>query len=198
MARKSKSKILILSLIALCLLPAVFIDFSPWVEQWIHTEPRIPSNPAPDLQTDESGLSRAVWVLRTSAGDIKIRFYSKDAPKTIAHLLPLIQSGFYDGLAFHRVIPGFILQTGDPSGLGSGGSGNPIPFETSPQKNLLGSVGLARDVSQLQSGDSQFYISLGEFPHLDGQFTVFGRVTEGIEIAQHISREDRILASFIE
>lgn len=140
---------------------------------------------------DESGLSCLSAVLQTTRGKIKFKFYSKDAPITSRRIAELIDQKFYNGLVFHRVVPGFVVQTGDPTGNGTGGSGKKLPPEFNPRTHKLGTVALAR-ASDPQSGDSQFYITLGDHPRLDGHYTVFGQVVEGFDVLQDLQVGDQI------
>ena len=142
-------------------------------------------------EVDESGLSRAVAVLQTTRGRIRIRFYTVDAPVTVKRIAVLIHSGFYNGLIFHRVEPGFVIQGGDPTGTGTEGSGKKLNAEFNSRKHVSGTVAMAR-AADLNSADSQFYISLGNHPHLDGQYTVFGQVIEGQSVADQIQVGDRM------
>jgi peptidylprolyl isomerase len=156
-----------------------------------------PGSTAIDLNTDENGLSKSSVVLTTSQGVIKYKFYSKDAPKTVARMSELIQQGFYNGLNFHRVVPGFVIQGGDPLGNGTGGSGQKLPAEFNSRRHTEGTVAMAR-AQDPNSADSQFYISLGRHPHLDNQYTVFGQVTEGMDVAKKIKVGDSIVSAKIE
>ncbi len=146
-----------------------------------------------DLKTDNSGLSTAFATIKTVHGNIVFRFYAKKAPVTSKRIIQLIKDGFYNGLTFHRVIPNFIVQTGDPSGTGTGGSGINIPLETNDIQHIKGTIAIARSIDP-KSGDSQFYISLTTLPHLDGKYTVFGQVIEGLEILPKISKGDKIIS----
>ncbi len=113
------------------------------------------------------------------------------APKTVAHVKELTRRGFYDGLTFHRVIDGFMAQTGDPKGNGTGGSGQNVKAEFSQSAHFArGTVGLAR-ASDPDSGDSQFFICFQPAPFLDGQYTIFGQVTSGMEYVDAIKKGDR-------
>jgi cyclophilin family peptidyl-prolyl cis-trans isomerase len=145
----------------------------------------------PDLSVDDSGLSKAVVSLETEKGTIKFRFYSKDAPNTVARIIQLIQSGFYNGLNFHRVVPDFVIQGGDPNGNGTGGSGQKLKAEFNSRKHVAGTVAMAR-ANDPDSADSQFYIALGTIPHLDGSYTVFGQVSEGMDVVKKIAIGDKI------
>ena len=112
------------------------------------------------------------------------------APKTVAHIKELVRRGFYDGLTFHRVIDGFMAQTGDPKGDGSGGSGQTVPAEFSQGHFVRGTVGLAR-AEDPNSGDSQFFICFAPAPFLDGKYTIFGQVVSGMEAVDAIKKGDR-------
>ncbi|MCL5020168.1 MAG: peptidylprolyl isomerase [Bacteroidetes bacterium] len=135
-------------------------------------------------------------VLETSYGKIVIRLFDKAAPITCANFIKLVRKGFYDSLQFHRVIPGFVIQAGDPNTrtgnkatYGEGGPGYTLPAEIG-KPNILGSVAMARLPDQInpkkRSSGSQFYICLAPQPQLDGQYTVFGQVIEGMDVAQKI------------
>jgi cyclophilin family peptidyl-prolyl cis-trans isomerase len=139
--------------------------------------------PAPE--TDANGMSSDSVVIVTELGDIRFRFFPKDAPCTVARMRELIASGFYDGLTFHRVVPGFVVQGGDPVGNGTGGSGQRIRPEFNQRHHTEGTVAMSR-TSDPNSADSQFYFSLGTFPHLDGNYTVFGQVVEGMDVVRKI------------
>ncbi len=150
-----------------------------------------------DLAVDAAGLSKYTVVLQTTRGKIKFKFYPKEAPKTVERISALIQQKFYDGLTFHRVVPGFVIQGGDPTGTGMGGTGNLLAPEFNEHKHIPGAVAMARK-QDLDSADCQFYISLGTHPHLDNQYTVFGQVTEGLELAQQIQAGDRMIQVTLE
>lgn len=156
-----------------------------------------PAAGAPELKTDEAGLSKAVVTIETPKGKIKFRFYTQDAPNTTARIVELIKSGFYNGLNFHRVEPGFVIQGGDPNGNGTGGSGKKLGAEFNTRKHLLGTVAMAR-AQDPNSADSQFYIALGPIPQLDGSYTVFGQVSEGIEVVQKIAVGDKMTKVSVE
>jgi len=115
------------------------------------------------LQTDENGLSNAVVTIQTTRGTIKYKFYSKDAPNTVRRIAELIQKGFYNDVIFHRVVPGFVIQGGDPTGTGTGGSGLKLKAEFNSRKHVLGTVSMARAMDP-NSADSQFFIMLGRWP----------------------------------
>jgi len=143
-----------------------------------------------------------IAVIKTDQGTIKVKLYDKDAPNTVASFIELAQSGFYDKTAFHRVIPGFVAQGGDPQSkgmtpaqvvqaaaaqqLGTGGPGYNLKAEFNSRKHLEGTVAMARSQSPDSAG-SQFYICLAPQPSLDGQYTVFGQVVEGMDVVKKLA-----------
>lgn len=145
------------------------------------------------LKTDIGGLSTSSATIKTIHGDIVFRFYTKAAPRTSARVIQLIKSGFYDGLTFHRAIPNFIIQTGDPTGAGTGGSGVKLKPEFNEIQHIKGTMGMARGID-VNSADSQFYISLTTLSHLDGKNTVFGQVVDGLDVLPKISKGDKIIS----
>lgn len=149
-------------------------------------------NRTESLRTDKSGLSNARVTIVTDKGTIVFRLYTKAAPVTTTRFMQLVQQGFYNGQSFHRVIPNFIIQTGDPTGLGKdGGSGVKLKPEFSEIQHIQGTVAMARAVDQ-NSTDSQFYISLSNLPHLDGKYTVIGQVVDGLEVLSKIAIGDKM------
>jgi cyclophilin family peptidyl-prolyl cis-trans isomerase len=120
------------------------------------------------------------------------RFYPQVAPRTSARIGELADSGFYDGILFHRVVADFVVQAGDPTGTGEGGSGQTLPAEFSHLHYIRGSVGMARD-DDIHSNDSQFFICITEQPHLDGKYTLFGQVIQGEDVLDRIRQGDKIL-----
>ena len=119
-------------------------------------------------------------ILETSVGVVEIDLLPELAPKHVARISELAENGFYDGVIFHRVIPGFMAQTGDPDGDGTGGSGQKIKAEFSDYAYREGTVGMAR-TSNPNSADSQFFICFDGCSHLTGQYTVWGQVTSGMD-----------------
>ena len=119
-------------------------------------------------------------ILDTTKGQIEIELKPDLAPNHVARITELAAEGFYNGIIFHRVIPGFMAQTGDPTGTGFSGSGQFLNAELSAEPFLRGTVGMARG-SDLNSGDSQFFICLGDATFLNGLYTLFGRVRSGID-----------------
>ncbi|MFH1335320.1 MAG: peptidylprolyl isomerase [Candidatus Zixiibacteriota bacterium] len=127
-----------------------------------------------------------IVVLETNYGIIELELFWKETPKTAENLLRLVNSGFYDGLTFHRIVPNFVIQGGDPSGDGSGGPGYSIPFEKANTKHLRGSLGMARSQDPNSAG-SQFYICLRDLPNLDNNYVVFGKVIKGMDVVDKIA-----------
>jgi peptidylprolyl isomerase len=119
-------------------------------------------------------------VLETTKGRVVVEMRADLAPAHVARIKELARAGFYDGLAFHRVIEGFMAQTGCPRGTGTGGSGRKLKAEFSREPHVRGTVSMAR-AQDPDSADSQFFICFGEAPWLDRQYTVWGRVIEGME-----------------
>ena len=118
-------------------------------------------------------------------GSVIINLLPEVAPNTVANFKVLAGIGFYDGLTFHRVIPGFMAQGGDPSGNGTGGPGYSIKAEFSDTRHVRGTVAMARS-QHPDSAGSQFYICFDAHPHLDNQYTVFGQVTEGMDVVDKV------------
>jgi peptidylprolyl isomerase len=155
-------------------------------------------SPAPvDLTADTNGLSKATAVFDTTKGSFKFKFYTKDAPNTVNRIVELVQKGFYNGIVFHRVEPGFVVQTGDPTGTGQGGSGTKLNAEFNDRHHGEGTVAMAR-TSDPNSADSQFYITFGPQPRLDHQYTVFGQVIDGMDSVRKLQVGDKITAAHIE
>jgi len=127
--------------------------------------------------------------METKHGDILIELYADTAPNTVANFKALAGSGYYDGLTFHRVIAGFMAQGGDPDGTGMGGPGYKVKAEFNARKHVRGTLAMARS-SDPDSAGSQFYICYGDTPHLDGQYTVFGQVIEGMDAVDAIKQGD--------
>ncbi|MBK8211763.1 MAG: peptidylprolyl isomerase [Rhodospirillales bacterium] len=128
-----------------------------------------------------------VLVMQLKDGVVLIELRPDLAPKHVARIKELTRKGFYDGLVFHRVIDGFMAQGGDPKGTGTGGSGVKLPAEFSKEPFVRGTVGMARSQDP-NSGDSQFFICFAPAPFLDGQYTVWGKVIEGMQYVDKIKR----------
>lgn len=128
-------------------------------------------------------------VLKLKDGDVVIEMFPDAAPNHVARIKELVRSGFYNGLKFHRVIDGFMAQTGCPYGTGTGGSGKKLKAEFNRNPHKRGTVSMARS-SWPDSADSQFFICFADCPWLDGQYTVWGEVTSGMEYVDQIKRGD--------
>lgn len=129
-------------------------------------------------------------LLQTTAGDIEIELFENEAPNTVANFISLVEKGFYKDVPFHRVIPGFMAQGGDPTGTGGGGPGYTIPDEVDNPNHRLhfrGSLSMAKTAAP-DSGGSQFFLNFAPTQHLDGVHTVFGRVVKGMEVLSQIVR----------
>jgi peptidylprolyl isomerase len=126
-------------------------------------------------------------LLKTSLGDITIQLAPADAPQTVNNFVFLAREGFYDGTIFHRVLPGFVIQGGDPTGTGTGGSGKKLKAEFSKEPFKRGTIGAARSQNP-DSADSQFFICFARADWLDGQYTVWGEVTEGMDVVDKIAK----------
>ena len=149
-----------------------------------HTPPQ-----ASELDNYKGRASTSQVRIATAHGDIVFTFFPDEAPLHSAAFIKLADAGFYDGLAFHRVEPGFVVQGGDPKGDGTGGPGYRLKAEFNAHPHLRGTVAMARS-SQPDSAGSQFYICLDDARFLDGQYTVFGQMTEGFEALDAIRRGD--------
>ncbi len=141
---------------------------------------------APDTTKKMVREKNPMVVIETSYGNIELELFSKETPNTVQNFLKLVNKGFYNGLGFHRIVPNFVIQGGDPAGNGSGGPGYTIPFEKANTKHLRGSLGMARS-EDLNSGGSQFYICLRDLPSLDGKYVVFGKVVKGMDAVDKIA-----------
>ena len=127
--------------------------------------------------------------LELKDGRVVIELLPELAPNHVARIKELTRQGFYDGIVFHRVIDGFMAQTGDPTGTGTGGSGKKLHAEFSTENHVRGIVSMARSQDP-NSGDSQFFIVFADASFLDKQYTVWGRVTEGMEFVDKIKKGD--------
>ena len=127
--------------------------------------------------------------LETKNGRVVIEMRPDLAPTHVARIKELVRQKFYDGLTFHRVIDGFMVQTGDPNGNGTGGSGQNLPAEFTSEKHVRGILSMAR-AQDPGSADSQFFIMLADSEHLDNQYTVWGKVVSGMEYVDQIKKGD--------
>ena len=126
-------------------------------------------------------------ILETTKGKVSIAMRPDLAPAHVARIKALVREGFYDGIAFHRVIDGFMAQTGCPQGTGTGGSGKKLKAEFNREPHRRGTVSMARS-NDPDSGDSQFFICFDDASFLDGKYTVWGQVIEGMENVDKIKR----------
>jgi cyclophilin family peptidyl-prolyl cis-trans isomerase/HEAT repeat protein len=129
--------------------------------------------------------------IRLAAGVVRLELFPADAPLTVLNFCDLAREGYFDGIAFHRVVPGFVVQGGDPEGDGWGGPGHSIRCEYNRLRYSRGMVGMA--LAGKDTGGSQFFFTLAPQPHLDGRYTIFARVTEGMELVDRIRRGERIV-----
>lgn len=141
-------------------------------------------------------MQNPIVTIKTTKGTIKVELYPEIAPNTVNNFISLVQKGFYDGTIFHRVIPGFMIQGGDPEGSGMGGPGYGIKGEFAAngiENKLLhtaGVISMARS-QRPNSAGSQFFIMVDDAPYLDGQYAAFGKVIEGLDVAQAIVSSPR-------
>ncbi|MDO8840335.1 MAG: peptidylprolyl isomerase [Parvibaculum sp.] len=139
-----------------------------------------------DIKDPENTL-----IMEIPHGKVVIELRPDLAPKHVARIKELAREGFYDGIAFHRVIDGFMAQGGDPTGTGSGGSGKKIPAEFSKEPHVRGTCSMAR-TQDPNSADCQFFICFGDTAFLDGQYTVWGQVISGMDAVDKIKRGEPV------
>ncbi len=132
--------------------------------------------------------------IKMDIGDIKLELFPKDAPVTVNNFVFLARNHFYDGVTFHRVIPGFVAQAGDPTGTGSGGPGYTIKDEVNARKFLDGTIGMAK-TSAPNSAGSQWFICYAPQPNLDGKYTAFGQIVSGRDVLDKIMPRDPATAT---
>ncbi len=151
--------------------------------------------PAEELAAiEQTKADPEIAIMETSMGTIKLGFFPDVAPNHVARFKELAKEGFYDGILFHRVIPGFVIQGGDPKTkdpatpkhlMGTGGSGKNLKAEFNSRPHLRGTLSAARS-NHPDSADSQFFICVARVPHLDNKYTVYGHVLEGVDVAEKI------------
>ena len=139
------------------------------------------------MSTAATSDTGSTLLLETTKGQVEIKLLPDLAPNHVARITELANDGFYDGIIFHRVIPGFMAQTGDPQGTGMGGSGQNLDAEFTDYAYKEGTVGMARSMNP-NSGDSQFFICFEGCGHLTGQYTVWGQVERGMENVYNIAQ----------
>ena len=132
--------------------------------------------------------------IKMDIGDIKLELFPNDAPVTVNNFVFLARNHFYDGVTFHRVIPGFVAQAGDPTGTGSGGPGYTIKDEVNARKFLDGTIGMAK-TSAPNSAGSQWFICYAPQPNLDGKYTAFGQIVSGRDVLDKIMPRDPATAT---
>jgi peptidyl-prolyl cis-trans isomerase B (cyclophilin B) len=161
-----------------------------------------PPTPAPTPSTPSSGPKsytatpkmsidsnkKYTATIETEKGDIVLELFAKDAPKTVNNFVFLARDGFYNGVTFHRIIPGFMAQGGDPTGRGSGGPGYKFEDEFSQRRHGTGALSMAN--SGPNTNGSQFFITYAPTPHLDGKHTVFGQATKGMDVLNKLAVGD--------
>jgi cyclophilin family peptidyl-prolyl cis-trans isomerase len=147
-----------------------------------------------------------IVVIETEKGTFEFETYPNEAPKTVKHIVGLVQKRFYNGQRIHRVVPGFVIQMGDPQSRdmtkkdawGTGGSGTKIGAAefSKTRTHVLGAVAMAH-AGNAAEADSQFYVTLAPTPRLDGQYTVFGKIVSGMDVVQKITPGDRIIRATV-
>jgi len=149
------------------------------------------ASPTAKPKKAKSGAPKTATIELEKGGKLVFQFFPKEAPNTVDNFVKLTEKGFYNGLTFHRVEPGFVVQGGDPAGNGSGGPGYTIKAEFNDHKHLRGTVAMARTPDPNSAG-SQFYICLAPAPALDHQYTVFGQLVSGDELLDGIRVGDKM------
>lgn len=131
--------------------------------------------------------------VHTARGDFIVELLPRLAPEHVNSFVFLARDEFYNDTKFHRIVPGFVAQGGDPTGTGTGGPGYTVPLEPSQESFARGVVGMARS-NDPNSAGSQWFVTLGDAPHLNGQYTVFGRVVQGMEVVDSLAVGDAIIS----
>ena len=160
-------------------------DPSTQPEEAVHTM-SWPNPPAMEIDPDKEYEA----IIRTEKGPIRIQLFAQEAPITVNNFVFLARQGFYDGVSFHRVLPGFMAQTGDPTGTGSGGPGYTFQDEFVPTLRHDGEGIVSMANAGPNTNGSQFFITYDATPHLDDAHTVFGRVVEGMEVVRKLTPRD--------
>ena len=168
------------------------------------TKTKTVTEEAPPSKENIKVENNKVAVIETDKGTIKFTFYPDEAPNTVENFVKLANQGFYNGIKFHRVEPGFVIQGGDPNSKdddptndGQGDPGYTIDAEFSDLNHVDGTVAMARS-SDPNSAGSQFYICLADQPSLDRQYTIFGQVSEGLDVVHKIQKGDVMKKVYIE
>jgi peptidyl-prolyl cis-trans isomerase B (cyclophilin B) len=137
-------------------------------------------------------------IIKTNKGELRVELYPEQTPLTVANFMNLAKRGYYDGVTFHRVIANFMIQGGDPTGTGSGGPGYRFEDEFDPSLRHTGAGILSMANAGPKTNGSQFFITHGATPHLDGKHSVFGKVVEGLDVVNSIAQGDRMEGVTIE
>jgi peptidyl-prolyl cis-trans isomerase B (cyclophilin B) len=158
------------------------------VSQMQSQDPKSLSSPIPMIIDVNKKYSATI---KTAKGDLVLELYPKDAPVTVNNFVSLARSGFYDGVIFHRIIPGFMAQGGDPTGTGTGGPGYKFQDEFSQRTHVTGALSMAN--SGPNTNGSQFFICYAPQPHLNGKHTVFGQLTSGMDVLTKLVNGDKMI-----
>ena len=178
-------KMLILAVTFLFCLTAVTGCAGPGSKTAEKTEPVKADTPLPPADPNKK---TSLAVFETSMGTFKVELFEDKAPRTAQNFISLVNKGFYNGLIFHRVIDGFMIQGGDPKGNGTGGPGYVIPDEFHKDLKHTGTGILSIANASPNSGGSQFFITLDATPWLDGKHAIFGKVVEGLDVVKAIGK----------
>jgi len=179
--------IMIPAIIALVLIGLILTLFMTGVIKMPSQSPKSYNSPVP-MTIDVNKKYTAL--IKTAKGDLVLELYSQDAPVTVNNFVTLARKGFYNGLTFHRVIPDFMAQGGDPSGSGAGGPGYKFQDEFSSRTHQAGSLSMAN--SGANTNGSQFFICYTPQPHLNGKHTVFGQLTQGMDVLKKLVNGDKM------
>jgi len=202
------NRLIIAGALFLCLMGIAVVagctTSSEGTQETVQIDEEVPESVKQQNANKTTEYDNRVVVIETDKGTIKFKFYPIDAPGTVENFVKLTNEGFYNGTKFHRVEPGFVIQGGDPNSKdgdpnndGQGGPGYTIPAEFNEQRHVDGTVAMARS-SDPDSAGSQFYICLGDQPNLNGKYTVFGQVTEGLDVVHKIEKNDIMKKVYIE
>lgn len=183
-------KIFLVALMALAFTPMTMAQNLPVQNSQIGAVTMTTNSAIPaDVKLEKA--DNPVIKISTDRGDMILELFPDSAPKHVESMLNLINKGFYNGLKFHRVVPGFVIQGGDPKGDGTGGPGYNIKAEFNNRPHLKGTLAMARAMDPDSAG-SQFYICLDRIPHLDGQYTVFGQLRSGHDVPEKVRMGDKM------
>jgi peptidyl-prolyl cis-trans isomerase B (cyclophilin B) len=182
----------------LVILAALFVVLALFGCTQANTANSNSTNATQNLSGGMSMVTNPTVVFETTKGTFKAEIFLRQAPITAGNFLGLVNSGFYNNLTFHRYVPDFVIQGGDPKGDGTGGSNKTIPLEIAPGlTHNIGALGMARS-SDPDSASSQFYVVIGPAHGLDGQYAVFGNVTEGMDVVYQLRQGDRMTKVYVQ